>query len=174
MSPTIYSTGIGTIGNPNKLSIQVPTLIKAAIKVERAEVVDEGNGVWDYVHIADLATLYEIVTAKAIKNEPLPDGERGIFFTGTGRFAWKELSQGIADAGFKLGALKTSEVKSISLEEAGQGWAGGATAFVEVGFTSDIRTKSDLAKELGWQPKKTEEDFKNHFFETFSAIYKAN
>ena len=174
MSPTIYGTGIGTIGNPNKLSIQAPLSIRAAIKVGQAEVLGDGNGVWDFVHIADLSSLYEIITARAIKNEPLPDGERGIYFSGTGRFAWKEFAQGIADAGFKLGAFKTSEVKSISLEEAAQRWSGGATLFVELGFASNSRTKSDLAKEFGWRPKKTDEDFKKHFFEDFSIIYKAN
>ena len=175
MPPTIYGLSLGTISNPNRVSIQIPALIRSAIKAGQAEVLGDGNGIWDFVHIADVALLYEIITARAIKKEPLRDGERAIYFSSTGRFTWKEVSQGVADAGFKLGALKTSEVKSIGLEEAAQKWtASGSTSFVEVIWGSNSRTKSDLAKELGWQPKKTDEDFKKHFFEEFTIIYKGN
>ena len=174
MPPTVYGIGLGTVGNPNTLSIQIPTVIRAAIKVGQAEVIGDGNGRSEFVHIADLSSLYEIITVRAINNEPLRDGEHGIYFSATGRFTWKELSQRVADAGFRLGALKTSEVKSISLEEAAPRWQWGGATFVELGLASNSRTKSDLAKELGWQPKKTDEDFEKHFFEEFSIIYKAN
>jgi hypothetical protein len=32
------------------------------------------------------------------------------------------------------------------------------------------RTRADLARELGWQPQKTEEDFKKHFLEEAQLI----
>lgn len=172
MSPMIYGFGLGTIGNPNILSTGISVFVRAAIKVGQAEVVGDGKGVWNFVHIADMSSLYEIIVAKAIKNEPLRDGERGIYFSATGRFTWKEWSQRVADAGFKLGALKTNEVRSLSLEEAAQRLS--VPFDVELGFGSNSRTNSDLGKELGWEPKKTDEDLKKYFLEEFSFIYKGN
>ncbi|KAE9362934.1 NAD(P)-binding protein [Stipitochalara longipes BDJ] len=162
MSPTIY--GVGT-GLGNTLSIQVPTIMRASLKSGQVGVVGDGKGEWDYVHIADLASLYEIVLSRVIKGEDIPSGENGILFSGTGRYTWIELSRGIAGALFKLGAIKTDEVKSTSIEEAADRWSGGLLLRAELGFASNSRTTPEVSRGLGWEPQKTEEDFQNHFLE---------
>ncbi len=131
MSPTIYGLGTGMF---NKHSIQVPTIARSAIKAGQAEVIGEGTGVWDYVHIADLMKLYELVIEKTVAGVDVPSGEKGILFSSTGRYSWLELSNGIAAALYKLGAIKTDIVKKIDLADAAQKWAGNSLLFAELGF----------------------------------------
>lgn len=133
MSPLIY--GIGT-GHFNQLSIQIPHMIRAALKTKQAEVIGNGKGTWDHVHIGDVATLYEIIVQKLLKGEDLPSGEKGIYFSANGHYTWLEVAQGLADALFTLGVSKTEEVKSVSLEEAAGKWTGGDTLLAELGFAS--------------------------------------
>jgi nucleoside-diphosphate-sugar epimerase len=102
MSLTIY--GVGT-GLGNRLSIQVPTIMKASLKSGAVDVVGEGKAEWDFVHIVDLADLYELVIYRVVKGEEVPSGERGILFSGTGRYSWIEMSRGITSALFNLGAI---------------------------------------------------------------------
>lgn len=133
MSPTIYGEGSGKF---NRNSIQLPTLTRTFIKLGHAVVMGEGAGVWDAVHVADLTPLYELLLAKALAGEKIPSGKRGIYFSETGDYSWKQLSQGLADELFKQGLIKTKEVKSISLQEGADLWAGGNKQYAELGFGS--------------------------------------
>jgi nucleoside-diphosphate-sugar epimerase len=113
MSPLIYGTGSGGF---KKASTQIPYLMKIALDEGQPVVIEDGAGVWDYVHIADLAILYEILLDKAISGEDIPSGKRGIYFSGTGRFSWRELSELVGKAGVEIGALKSAEPKKVTLE----------------------------------------------------------
>ncbi|KAF8850555.1 NAD(P)-binding protein [Acephala macrosclerotiorum] len=166
MSPTIYGIGSGEF---NKVSIQVPRLIRASLKAGQALVIGDGKGVWNYVHIDDLADLYVILLQKILDGEKVPVGEQ-ILFSETGTFSWIDLSRGIADALYRLGAIKTADVKQITLEDAASHLFDGNLLGTELGFTSNSRTTSDLARELGWKPVKTEQDFKSHFLEEAKLI----
>lgn len=133
MSPTIY--GVGTsLGN--KLSIQIPTIMRASVKGGQVDVIGEGKAEWDFVHMDDLVKLYELVLEKVVKGEEVPTGEMGTLFSATGRYSWLGLSKGIAGALYKLGAIKTDEVRSVSIEEAAERWGGGQLLFAELGFAS--------------------------------------
>lgn len=133
MSPTIYGEGTGKF---NRRSIQLPMLIRTFIKSGQAVVMGDGTGVWDAVHIADLTLLYELLLAKVLAGENIPSGKRGIYFSETEDYSWKQLSQGLADELYKKGLIKTNEVKSISLEEGADLWAGGNKQYAELGFGS--------------------------------------
>jgi len=167
MSPTIY--GIGT-GPFHTLSIQFPAIIRSAIKTGQVETIGEGKGIWDYVHIADLVTLYTLLVSKIVAGEALPSGEQGILFSATGRYTWGEAAEYIGKALFDLGAIKTPEVRHISLEEAAEKWSGGQLLLAELGFASNSRTTSVVGRELGWNPVKTEADFKSSFQEDAKLI----
>lgn len=132
MSPTIYGVGSGKF---NKISIQVPGLIRASLKVGQALVIGDGKGVWNYVHIDDLANLYALLLQKILEGEKVPVGEQ-IMFSETGTFSWIDLSQDIADALYKLGAIKTANVKQITLQDAANHLFDGNLLGTELGFTS--------------------------------------
>ncbi|KAL8730206.1 MAG: hypothetical protein Q9181_004745 [Wetmoreana brouardii] len=116
MSPTIYGLGSGLF---NRLTIQSPTMIRTAIKEKQALVISDGKGVWNHVHIEDLAALYEIFVAKIVAGDDkdLIAGERG--------YALRV-----------CGVTETEQVRSLSLEEAAVMWAGGDQQMAEVSFAS--------------------------------------
>lgn len=104
MSPTIYGTGSGLF---NKLSMQIPHLIRTFIQDGRAAVIGDGQARWNHVHIADLAELYELFLVQVVGGPTIPAGEKGIYFSETGEHSWLEhswleLSEGIARAGQHL------------------------------------------------------------------------
>jgi len=168
MSPTIFGIGTGAF---NKLTIQVPTYIRATLSAGRAVVIGDGKGVWDHVHIADLAQLYELVLAKMLAGgEDLAFGERGIVFSANGEHTWGEVARGVADAAVQLGKVKTAEVRSIGLDEGAAVFAGGDELLAELGFSSNSRTRSDLARAWGWKPTRGEEDWKRSFVDEMRAV----
>lgn len=119
MPPLVYGTGSGPFKTN---SIQIPTLIKAALKEKRPVVVGTGSGEWDYVHVADLALLYEIIVDKVVRGEELPYGKKGIYFAGTGRSTWLEMAKAIGKAGVSLGLLDSAEPRELTLDEAAPLW----------------------------------------------------
>lgn len=170
MSPTIYGVGSGKF---NRLTIQYPLQIKAALAGGKPEYVGDGAGVWDYVHIQDLVQLYELVLLDWVEGrKAIPTGEKGIIFSATGSFAWKEVAERIAKAGVELGQFSNTETKSISLEEAAKKWVGGDEQLCELGFASNSRTKAEVGKELCWAPKKTRADWEQSFKEEFEELLK--
>lgn len=133
MAPTIFGIGTGPV---NRLSIQIPALIRRALHYGHAVVIGDGQAEWDHVHIADLVTLFELVLVKVLKGEDVPYGAKGLLFAETGRHTWMDVSRGIAAAGSELGLLATDEVRSVSLPEAAA-WASNGSAQVrELGFAS--------------------------------------
>lgn len=172
MSPTIY--GIGS-GHFNRLTIQYPAQMRAALKQGKALYIGDGAGQWDYVHVQDLATLYELILVDYVSGRrAMPVGEKGIIFSETGNFRWKEVAEGIARAGKELGALNETEVKSVGLYEAAQAWTGGNTQVAELGFASNSRTKAEVAYEvLNWKPTRTKQDWERSFQEEFAEVLKS-
>jgi nucleoside-diphosphate-sugar epimerase len=106
MSPIIYGNGTGQF---NKVSVHTQYM-KAMLEIGHAVVVGDGSGVWDHVHIADLAELYQLVVLNILEQEgkALPTGKKGIIFSANGRHSWLEYSQLVADACYERGLLSES------------------------------------------------------------------
>jgi nucleoside-diphosphate-sugar epimerase len=94
MSSTIYGLDTGLF---HKTSIQLPTIIRTAIKKGHVGVVGDGTGAWDAVHIQDLALLYELLLAKVLNGDGVPSGKQDIFFSETGDYTWMQLAEGLAN-----------------------------------------------------------------------------
>jgi len=133
MSPTIYGLGTGLF---HKTSIQLPTIIRTAIKKGRVDVVGDGTGAWDAVHIQDLTLLYELLLAKVLNGDDVPSGKQGIFFSETGDYTWMQLAEGLANELHNQGILKTTQVEHLSLQEAARQWGNGSSQYAELGFAS--------------------------------------
>lgn len=119
MPPTVYGRGLGLF---NTQSIQLPFTIKNTIKAGRAEYIGDGSGTVGYVHIADLASLYELLLRKIIAGDDIPHSKRGYYFSNTGSFTWKGLNETVGEIGVRLGALESSTPVSVTLEEAMERW----------------------------------------------------
>ena len=106
--------------------------------------------------MGDLAELYELAMLNIVDNagSALTFGERGTIFSENGRHTWKELAQGIADAAHAAGKINSNQLKSVSIEEGARLLTGGDQLLVELGFSSNSRTKGVVAREqLGWKLK---------------------
>ncbi|KAI4652736.1 uncharacterized protein J4E78_007563 [Alternaria triticimaculans] len=171
MSPLIY--GVGT-GLWNKRSLQVPRLARAAISEGEAIVIGDGKGVWDNVHIEDLAELYELVLVEILSKggASLPKGKQGVVFSAHGRHTWIEVSQAVANAAFDAGVVKSNTVKSVCLADGAKLLTGGVEQVAELGFASTCRTRSEIAKRLGWCPRAGLETWERGFVEEVSALSK--
>ncbi|CAA9960590.1 NAD dependent epimerase/dehydratase family protein [Pyrenophora teres f. maculata] len=171
MPPLIY--GVGT-GLWNTRSLQVPRLAQAAISEGQAIVVGDGKGVWDNVHIEDLAELYELVLEEILSKDGacLPTGKQGVVFSAHGRHKWIEVSQAVADAAFEAGLVKNKTVRSVSLADGAKLMTSGVEQIAELGFASTCRTRSNIAKNLGWCPKAGVEAWERSFVEEIRALAK--
>jgi nucleoside-diphosphate-sugar epimerase len=133
MPPTIYGIGTGLF---HKTSIQLPMIIRTAIKKGHVDVVGDGTGAWDAVHIQDLTLLYELLLAKVLNGNDVPSGKQGIFFSETGDYTWMQLAEGLTNELYNQGILKTTQVEHLSLQEAAQQWGNGSSQYAELGFAS--------------------------------------
>ncbi|GKZ25947.1 hypothetical protein AbraIFM66951_002058 [Aspergillus brasiliensis] len=181
MSPIIYGNGTGLF---NRVSIHTGYM-KAMLDIGHAVVVGDGTGVWDHVHIEDLADLYRLVLLDILEREgkTLPTGKKGIMFSANGRHSWLEYSQLVADSCYERGLLSDRKVHHIDLDEAASilmprlGFASEAfqkegLELAAEGFSSNERTVANVARTLGWAPVKGEDAWKLAFRDDVDAIVK--
>lgn len=155
MPPTICGPGSGFF---NKLIIQYPRQMRGALAFGVAEYVGSGEGVWDFVHADDLASLYEIVLLNLVDGKKrVPVGEQAFLFSGTGCVGWKEVAENIARTGKDVGKL-SQRARSGSLKEAAENWIDGNEQICELGFAGNSRSKAERGRELGWVPLKPKLD----------------
>ncbi|ROT41998.1 NAD dependent epimerase/dehydratase family protein [Sodiomyces alkalinus F11] len=157
MPPTIYGKGLGRF---KTLSYQVPIVVRNAIAAGHPTYIGDGSGSLGKVHIDDVVTQYEIILSKVLDGEEIPSGRKGIYFSSTGSYTWKDVNELVGQVGARLNALESSAPVSVSLEEAVEKWPHGANAtFVERNFAArhPAVTKPELAFDLGWKPTRTEE-----------------
>ncbi|KAI1753625.1 NAD dependent epimerase/dehydratase family protein-like protein [Xylaria castorea] len=177
MAPTIYGVGSGLF---NKRSMQIPAYIATALDHGRAVVIGDGEGVWDHVHVRDLAALYEILALRVLeeRGEALPRGKKGIVFASAGRHSWGDVARGVARTCHEAGALPDSKVDSLGLAEAtrrfAESYLGDAAdeTLVEMGLASSARTIPTVALRLGWMPARGEEDWQRGFRDDVDAVLK--
>jgi hypothetical protein len=128
---TIYDTGDGPV---NRISQQVPTLIKESLKEKQAVYVGEGTNHWNnvctsllsstagliyillQVHVADLVDLYTLILNLAVTSlvPAAPQDSYSKFFWGSvGEHVWGDISREIGKILFAKGIVSTPEAKSI-------------------------------------------------------------
>ncbi|OAP58163.1 hypothetical protein AYL99_07253 [Fonsecaea erecta] len=144
--PLIYGA------NPKykRLSIQLPTLTRFALKHGYAGYVGKGASVWSEIHVVDLARGYLTLLHWLEQTDASKVLENPYFFCENGReFAWKDAVAQIAKALHAAGRLKSPEPKSIP-ESDFDDLFGKYTAWV-VG--SNSRSRANRLRALGWEPK---------------------
>ncbi|TIC90546.1 Uncharacterized protein CH35J_011860 [Colletotrichum higginsianum] len=167
MPPTIYGRGTGFF---NQGSMQIPSVIRAAVKAGVPAYVGDGTARLGHVHVTDLALLYELVFGKVLAGEEIPSGRRGIYFSNTGSHNWRDIAGHVGRAGVALGALKAAEPRSVSLDEVAAKWLKAPPQVAEMNYAANSATKPVLATELGWKPRKTEKDWEESFLEAFQMV----
>ncbi|KXS19965.1 NAD(P)-binding protein [Gonapodya prolifera JEL478] len=154
LPPTIYGIGDGPF---NKISIQIPNHIRAAIQSGKAQYVGKGVARWSNVHISDLAPLYLTILDHALSHpQPsIPHPFEGYFFAETGEHSWGEA---VAEIGR---VLKRKGV--IASEEAGTFGEDDVVTYLGArgrkGYGSNSRSRAHRGRKIGWTPAKKPEDF---------------
>ena len=129
----IYGRGRGA--NPD--SIQVPNLIRQAVKSGVPRYIGDGENVWSTVHIEDVADAYLLALAAARPGS--------FYFLENDEASLKSIVESIARL---IGAKRSPE--SWSIDEAVAEW-GPQSAWFSLGGNS--RVNADKARKmLGWNP----------------------
>ncbi|KAF4332903.1 NAD dependent epimerase dehydratase family [Fusarium beomiforme] len=168
-SPLIYGRGIGLF---NKSSIQIPTLVRAALERGQAIYAGDGMGVWDHTHIEDIAALYTLILAKIVAREEVPFGKEGFFFANHGKQSWLDITKEIARVGHQRGKL-AAEPKSVGLKEVSKAWFDGDEHLTELGLCSHSETIGERSREMGWQPTKDDSKWIETVTEEFETALEA-
>ncbi|CAF0829081.1 unnamed protein product [Rotaria sp. Silwood1] len=158
LPPLIY--GIGT-GPFNRTSVQLPVLIRAALKRHKAEMIGPGQATWNNVHIADLSDAYIIIFDQLIaaygpdakhdvqSSSYLTTGREGYYFAENGKHSWRQLSEKIGEVLYKKGIAKSPDVTSFPDDEVESSlW--GKYSWYLVGSQSN--SKAERVRKLGWKP----------------------
>lgn len=133
MPPTVYGRGTGWFKTQ---SHQIPILIRNAIKTGYAEHVAAGSAESGFVHVADLAHLFECLIVNCLAGQDAPFGRHGYYFSSVESHKWTEVTGLIAKAGVALGILQSDTARSINLQEAGEKFADGNVELAEQCFGS--------------------------------------
>lgn len=93
--PTVYGLGTGPF---NRLSVQVPSLIRRYLKQGYAAVVGQGLNIWSQIHVEDLAEFFVFILQKALEGKAAT-GREGWYFCENGEeYYFKDLYGKIGDA----------------------------------------------------------------------------
>jgi nucleoside-diphosphate-sugar epimerase len=171
MPPLVFGRGKGLF---NRVSVQIPVYVEAALQRGQAVVVGDGSGELDHVHVEDLAELYAILVEEILEDGGvrLPRGKRGIVFASNGRHTWMEVARRVAGA---VGGGRG--VVSLSLEEGAEAFkayvdlvGGEDLTELELGLCSNSRSVASVARSLGWEPSRGEEDWIKGFRDDVEAV----
>ena len=111
-------------------------MMRRAQKHGYAWIIGDGKGVKNHIYTADLAHLFETFLAASLEGKDVPYGEKALFFAENGEHDWREVGEGIAQAGRELGILGGAEVKTLTLDEANDRLDWHDNVWVESGFVS--------------------------------------
>lgn len=146
LPPTIYGF------NPKfgRHSIQMPTLIRFALKHGHAGHIGKGEAVWNQVHIFDLARAYIVLLRWLEKSSPDDVLQNPYFFCENGiEFTWGEAAAEIGKQLYAAGKLESAESKTIPEQE----WDDLFGEFSHMVVGSNSRNRANRLRELGWSPR---------------------
>lgn len=158
LPPLIYGIGSGLF---NRTSVQLPLLIRAALRRKRAGMIGPGDATWNHVHIADLADAFLIIfdqllaaygpnaSADVKPSSFLTTGREGYYFVENGTHSWRQLSEKVGEVLYTKGLVEDPEVDSFPDNKIeGEPWAGYATLLLG----SQSSSKAERIRKLGWKP----------------------
>jgi nucleoside-diphosphate-sugar epimerase len=148
--------------NPEKgrLTIQIPTLTRFAIKRGWSGVVGKGLSVESQIHVMDLARGYVVLLHYMERNSPKVVLENPYFFCENGvEASWMEVAVEVGKGLYKAGRIKDATPKEVPRELYGELF-GEATPGV-IGLNS--RSRAVRLRELGWEPR--EKSWRESYYE---------
>lgn len=146
LPPLIY----GANSKHKRLSIQVPTMARFAMKHKYAGHVGKGKAVWSLVHVTDLSYGYMVLLHWLQRIEANDFSlESPYFFCESGEeISWGELAGMIGEGLKKDGVIRDASPREIPEKDFEDLF--GKYSAVVIGANS--RSRADRLRELGWRP----------------------
>lgn len=137
----------------NRLTIQLPTLARYAIKNGQPAHIGPGKAVWSNIHVRDLARGYATVLHHFEKTSASEPSLKNPYYfceaTGDSEPSWRDMVSAIGEGLAKAGKVKSAEPVPMPKEK-----------YVEVfgEFTPAVlgmnsRSRAIRLRELGWRPR---------------------
>lgn len=131
----IYGHSLGV----NRDSVQLPRLLKQALKSGVVRHVGTGQNIWSNVHIEDVVALYLLALTKNVPGT--------FYFVESGEASFIDMTTAMAQA------LNLGQPQDWPLQEAEVEWG---YEMANYGLGSNSRVRGKHARELlGWAPKRT-------------------
>ncbi|KAH6887096.1 NAD dependent epimerase/dehydratase family protein [Thelonectria olida] len=145
--PVVY----GVSSRDDRISIQVPIMIRYSIKYGYAGQIGEGRSVWNQIHVKDLARGYmtllqwlERSPAGQVRSNPYWFCENGE------ELSWHEIAAEIGRVLHQAGRIDSAEAKTIPQVNYRDLFGEEAT---EVTLGSNSRCRANRLRKLGWEPR---------------------
>ncbi|KAJ7100942.1 hypothetical protein B0H15DRAFT_1018211 [Mycena belliarum] len=165
MPPLVYGRGTGPF---SRTSVQVPALIRAALRLRQAVHLGAGRALWNAVHVQDLADLCLLLLDDALGGAPeAATGKECFYLCATDSFSWAQLAAEIGARLHARSALPTAAARALLPSEEAEvlgAWSGFA-------YGSNSRSRTGKAYKLGWEPK--HHTGRDGLFESIEAEYEA-
>ncbi|PGH15997.1 hypothetical protein AJ80_05340 [Polytolypa hystricis UAMH7299] len=145
--PLVYGVSI----RDNRLSIQLPTIVRHSLKHGYAGQIGQGRSVWNQIHVKDLARGY-MALLHWLERTPAEEvaASRPYFFCENGEeLSWGECAAEIGKILVKEGRLESPTPKTIPEEHYGDLFA----EFSGLNLGSNSRSRANRLRDIGWQPK---------------------
>jgi nucleoside-diphosphate-sugar epimerase len=154
----------GDTVNPKhgRLTIQIPTLTRFAIKHGFAAHVGKGLGVESNIHVLDLARAYVVLLHHMEQSSPEMLLDNPYYFcegTGNDEPSWYDVAKTIGEGLHNAGKIESAEPRE--LEQHLWGDVFGDFTGAVIGLNS--RSRANRLRKLGWQPR--EKDWQQSFLE---------
>lgn len=134
-----------------RLSIQIPTLTRFALKHGYAGHVGQGLSVESQIHVLDLARAYIVLLHHMETSAPDEFLDNPYYFCENGcDTSWKAIARMIGQGLEKAGKIKSTEPKTIP-ESDYDDLFGKADTGLTIGLNS--RSRAVRLRRLGWEPK---------------------
>jgi nucleoside-diphosphate-sugar epimerase len=145
LPPVIYGLGKG-----NRLSIQIPTMARFAVKHGYAGYVGGGKAVWGQVHVADLARGYLTILHYMESTPGDKILENPYFFIENGEeYSWERCAEEIGKALQKAGKLQDPTPRQIPSDL--YSYLFGEWSLPVIGQSA--RNRANRLRTLGWKPQ---------------------
>lgn len=143
--PVIYG-----LGKDNRLSIQIPTMTRFAIKHGFAGYVGKGKALWGQIHVSDLARGYMTILHYMESTSGEEVLKNPYFFIENGEeYSWKQCAGEIGKALHQAGKIQDPTPKEIPSDLYGDLFQEWSVAVIG----QNARNRANRLRALGWKPQ---------------------
>jgi nucleoside-diphosphate-sugar epimerase len=145
LPPVIYG-----VGKENRLSIQLPTMVRFAARHGYAGYVGGGKAVWGFVHVADLARGYLTILHYMESTSGEKVLENPYFFIENGEeYSWERCAEEIGRALKNAGKMQDATPRQVPRDL--YNYLFGEWSLVVIG--QNARNRANRLRALGWKPQ---------------------